>query len=308
VNAPPAAADAFPVRLAHLSDIHLFTASIGWHSRDWFTKRATGWLNYRWLGRQARFRHADAVGAALAVELRQRRPDHVVFSGDATTFAFPEEFRHAAAVLGVSSPDPLPGLAVPGNHDYYTVGAAAAGWFECSFAPWQTGRRVGEAIYPFAQRVGPLWLVGVNSSSGNRWPWDSAGRVGRAQLDRLAQLLSSLDAGPRILVTHYPVCLASGRPEPVYRRLLDLKELIRAATAGGVCLWLHGHRHHPYHLSGATDVPFPIICVGSGTQTGIWTYNEYSIRPPVLQAVRRTYHAETNTFRDAEAFELRLAC
>ena len=36
---------------------------------------------------------------------------------------------------------------------------AATGLFERYFAAWQTGERVDGAPYPFAQRVGPLWLV-----------------------------------------------------------------------------------------------------------------------------------------------------
>ena len=111
----------------------------------------------------------------------------------------------------------MPGIAVPGNHDYCTATAVRAGHFERIFTAWQNGERVGEAIYPFAQRVGHAWLIGVNSSTANRWPWDVRGGVGRDQLERLEELLHRLEAGPRILVTHYPVWLASGRREPRIR-------------------------------------------------------------------------------------------
>src|SRR5262249_14913330 len=109
-----------PLRLAHLSDIHITARPLGWRRRDWLSKRVTGWLNLRLLGRAHRFRQAEAVLAAWAADLRRRPPDWIIFSGDATTLAFEAEFAQAAALLGVTGPDRLPGLAVPGNHDYYT--------------------------------------------------------------------------------------------------------------------------------------------------------------------------------------------
>ena len=94
---------------------------------------------------------------------------------------------------------------MPGNHDYYVSDSVRAGSFERHFAPWLTGERVDENTYPFAQRVGPLWLVAVNSSRANWFPSDASGRCGAEQLERLGRLLQRLARG-RILVTHYPIC------------------------------------------------------------------------------------------------------
>src|SRR5439155_18065404 len=99
------------VRLAHFSDIHLTAKPLGWQLRDWFNKRLTGWLNLRLLRRSRRFRQADNIIVALVAELRRRRPDAIVFSGDATALGFPSEFERAAALLGLRDPDPLPGVA-----------------------------------------------------------------------------------------------------------------------------------------------------------------------------------------------------
>src|SRR5262245_14226936 len=143
-----------PIRLAHFSDIHITAAPLGWSRGDYLTKRFPGWINYRWLGRQFRFRRADQVLAALVAELRQRRPDRVVFSGDATALGFETEFVRAATLLGIGEAGGPPGVAVPGNHDYYTAGVVAKGLFERYFAAWQEGVRIDGATYPFAQRVG----------------------------------------------------------------------------------------------------------------------------------------------------------
>jgi len=299
-NAAPA------VRLAHLSDVHITARPLGWRRPDWFTKRFPGWINYRWLGRAHRFRRADEVLAALLTDLRARPPDRVIFSGDATALGFEAEFVRAALLLGVGSPEALPGLAVPGNHDYYTPAVQRSGLFERYFAPWQTGERIDGTTYPFAQRVGPVWLVAVNSCTGNRAPWDAGGSVDAPQLERLGLLLERLEPGPRILVTHYPVALSSGQKERRTHGLRNLTDLVRVAARGGVCLWLHGHRHGPYCLPSPSFAPFPVICAGSATQYGLWSYNEYAIAGSRLEATRRVYAPGTRRFEDAGTFELSL--
>src|SRR5215813_10428875 len=94
-----------PVKLVHFSDVHITTRRLGWRRRDLVSKRVTGWLNMRLLGRAKRFRHADEVAAAMVREIRERRPHHVIFSGDATALAFEMEFAEAARQLGVKDPD-----------------------------------------------------------------------------------------------------------------------------------------------------------------------------------------------------------
>jgi 3',5'-cyclic AMP phosphodiesterase CpdA len=250
------------------------------------------------------FHHADAIMRRLMDELTERGVHHVVFSGDATALGFESEIRKAAEVLDVGG---RPGLAIPGNHDYCTRPAATSGLFEKFFAPWQEGERVDGVRYPFAQRVGPVWLIAVNSATGNRLFWNAAGNVGAEQRDRLRALLARLAPGPRILVTHYPVCLKSGKNELWSRGLRDLGEVVRVAAEGGVCLWLHGHRHGSYFLEKPPQAPFPAICAGSVTQRDVWSYNEYTIDGATLQAVRRGYNLDSGAFEDRDDFTLRLS-
>jgi 3',5'-cyclic AMP phosphodiesterase CpdA len=283
------------VRLAHVSDIHITAPLIDWSWRDWLNKRFAAWLNFRVLGRCLRFRHAETVLARIIHKLEER-VDHVIFSGDATALGFPGEMRRAADLLRVGA---LPGLAVPGNHDYCTVPAATSGNFERSFAPWQQGIRVDDEIYPFAQKVGHAWLIGVNTATGNRWAWDAGGAAGEPQRQRLARLLEKLDGGPRILVTHFPVCLSSGKREGRTHGLRDLSALVDVAHRGGVSLWLHGHRHGAYALQTPALSPFPVICAGSATQTGLWTHGEYTLDDHRLEGVRRIYDLKTGSFVEA---------
>jgi len=294
------------IRLAHFSDIHITAPHLDWKLGDWFNKRYAAWVNFRWLGRRHRFGRADEVLTRLVAEIAERRPDHIIFSGDATALGFESEFRRAAEMLRVGDASMPPGLAVPGNHDYCTRQAAASGLFERYFAPWQTGTRLDGELYPFAQRVGHLTLVAVNSCTGNRWPMDASGAVGPRQCDRLRQLLAKLEPGPRILVTHYPICLANGRPESRVHGLRDLAELVKVAAEGGVHLWLHGHRHHAYCFQETPLAPFPVICCGSATQNGLWSYGDYTVEDWQWRVRQRIFDPDAGTFRDGPTVELRL--
>ena len=297
-----------PVRLVHVSDIHVALPRAGWRPADFLSKRVTGWINLRLLGRGKRFRHTDAILAALAAECRgQERPDRLIFSGDASALGLPGEVQRAARLLGVHEPGGIAGLAVPGNHDYYTPADDRRGGFERCFAPWQLGTRVDAATYPFAQRVGHLWLVAVNSCTGHRRPTDASGLVGRAQLERVERLLGELEPGPRVLVTHYPVAGPDGGPEKPHHGLRDVADLVAVACRGGVGLWLHGHQHRPYRLVDPQVVPFPVICVGSTTDARSHGYNRYTVDGSRLTADRRIYDPVSRAFRAGESFALDLA-
>jgi len=262
-------------------------------------------MNLRFGGRGKRFRQTEAVLTTLRSELHQRGFDRVIFTGDATALGFEEESARAATLLGLDA-EILPGLAVPGNHDYCTVYAATTGHFERHFAPWLTGERVDNALYPFAQRVGPAWLIAVNSATPNWWPSDASGRVGEDQLCRLETLLQRLEGGPRVLVTHYPVRVSSGDPETPSHALRDLDDLLAVSRAGGVSLWLHGHRHNSYYHPATDDVPFPVLCAGSATQHRLWSYGDYTLAGDRLQVVIRAYDEVRGGFVDDRAFEVRL--
>jgi 3',5'-cyclic AMP phosphodiesterase CpdA len=293
------------VRLAHFSDIHITAPNCSWRLRDWWSKRMSAWINLQVLGRGKHFQHSERILTALRQEVKQRQFDRLIFSGDATALGFEEEMRRAAELLGVGeSPT---GLAVPGNHDYCTSDAMHSGHFERCFAPWQSGERIGSEVYPFAQRVGPVWLIGVNSSTANRMYWDARGRVGADQLERLEKLLATLEPGPRILVTHYPIRRANGRQEKAFHGLRDLEDLLAVARRGGVVLWLHGHLHGHFYHRPSEQLPFPVICAGSTTHHGLWSYSDYNLTGSHLRAIQRIFVAEQGSFRDGGTFEVDLS-
>ncbi len=291
------------LRLAHFSDIHLTATPVRLAALDWMSKRSVGWLNGRF-GRGKHFVDATAIASAMAQELRGRGHDHVIFSGDATALGLRVEYDEVRRVLKPDEGWPA-AIAVPGNHDYYVGRSARRKVFESVFASWQQGERIGDFTYPFAQRVGPIWLIGVNSAGPNVAFWDARGRVGRGQRARLAELLKRLPPGPRIIVTHYPLRLEDGRPETRWRKLRDARPVLDIARAADVRLWVHGHRHGSYVRPPGDGIPFPLICAGSATQAGLWSYNEYTFADGLLHGRRRFWSAADGRFVDGAAFVLK---
>jgi 3',5'-cyclic AMP phosphodiesterase CpdA len=294
------------IRLLHFSDIHVTTTPLGSSWRDWCNKRLMGWLNVHLMGRGARLAQATQLTQLLHAEIIQRRPDAVIFSGDASLLGFPAELEHAARLLGLTGDAPCPGIAVPGNHDYYVTAAAQSGAFERLFSPWQRGVRLDQRHYPFAYRVGPVWLIALQAARPHVSFWDASGRVGLSQWQDLEQLCQRLEPGLRIVVCHYPLLTEKRRPEPWYRRLRDAPTAYRRIHQCQIALWLHGHRHHWYYLPADESLPCPTIGAGSATQRGQAGYLEYRLDGPVLYALRRAYDPVKGAFRDAEHFQLTL--
>ena len=219
---------------------------------------------------------------------------------------FDSEMVEAAGMLGVGDEALPSGIAVPGNHDVYVSRAERRGAFEAAFAPWQQGQRLGNAIYPFAKKVGHVWLIAINSAKSNFWMWDATGKVGEKQLARFRDLAASLDDGPRIVVSHYPILTKKRLPEPRFHRLRDWDRVRDVAAECGVSLWLHGHRHSWYVLPAGENLPFAAICAGSSTQTKKWGYHEYAIDGWKLTGLRRVFDPEAGAFLDTDTFELEL--
>ena len=69
--------------------------------------------------------------------------------------------------------------------------------------------------YPFARKVGHVWLIGLNSAVPNFWLWDASGpRRPGADSSGSSELCATLDGGPRIVVSHYPLLMQGHKPEP----------------------------------------------------------------------------------------------
>ena len=158
-------------------------------------KRALGYLSWTLRRRPV---HEGTVLPALVEDLRRARPDHIVITGDITNISLPDEFARGADWLRRLA-DARDLTVIPGNHDAYvdvpwdrSLGRWSAYMSGAAAAPF-TGETpvAAPADFPFVRLRGPLALVGV-STAAPMPAWSAAGRIGAAQLDRLAEQLEGL--------------------------------------------------------------------------------------------------------------------
>ena len=223
-----------PLRFAHTSDIHLLDLH-GVRPWRYLNKRITGRLNLALRrGGQHDGRLFDAA-AAQAVALGAER---LVVTGDLTNLSLQTEFALVARKLDAL---PIPATVIPGNHDAYTRGAAAAHRCEAFLGHHMEGEREGGHRYPFVQRFDGVALVGLSTGIAT-WPLYAVGRLGAGQRTRLAKVLATLrrEGRARIVLIHHPVMPGQSKP---HKQLLDLEEFGAVIAEHGAELILHGHEH-----------------------------------------------------------------
>jgi 3',5'-cyclic AMP phosphodiesterase CpdA len=222
--------------LAHLSDPHLAPLPQP-RVLELIGKRATGFVNWR---RRRGAMHQPEVLARIVADLKRQAADHIAVTGDLVNLALPAEYPAARAWLDMlGSPHDV--TLVPGNHDAYVrsgVTASLAHWSE-----FMRGDEGGAAApgFPFLRRRGPLALIGVSTSVPSL-PLLATGRVGRAQLQRLATLLEDArrDALFRVVMIHHP---PTSKPSHYLKRLTDGRQFCEILAQHGAELVIHGHNH-----------------------------------------------------------------
>ena len=118
------------MRIAHLSDVHLFSAD-GARAADFLNKRWLGGLNLL-VNRGQKYR-AD-VFDALVADVNAQGVDHVACTGDITNLALPGEFRYARERFDRFALGPAEVTCIPGNHDNYV--SEGEGLFEGAFGEY----------------------------------------------------------------------------------------------------------------------------------------------------------------------------
>jgi 3',5'-cyclic AMP phosphodiesterase CpdA len=220
--------------LAHLSDPHLPPLPSPRLS-ELAGKRALGYLN--WTRNRHKFHKRDVLDL-LVSDLQAQTPDHVAITGDLVNLALEAEFAPSRAWLeNVGTPDRV--TVIPGNHDAYV--RATQHRFAEAWGSYIVGDDTSDrgAAFPAVRRRGPLVLISVSSAVPTP-PLMATGRLGRSQLDALAQILARLSAEQafRVLLIHHPL-----RSDAHAKRLTDSSELLALLKQHGVELVLHGHDH-----------------------------------------------------------------
>lgn len=228
-----------PVRLAVLADLHLSVEETG----TWRVSHRT----------EERLREAVA-------SLDSLDPDAVLFAGDLTGWAAPEEydaFDRAIAELDA------PFLAIPGNHDFPLEHHSQEGISLTEFE-----RRYAPGEFPWRERIGEIDLIGLNSNRATRdAPAESyEGRVDGTTLDWLRETLPDVDhpivsvhhtlPGARAFYEHARDRLPISGDSPV---LENADELLSLLVEHSVPLALTGHLHVPAVVtaSGVRELSLP---------------------------------------------------
>jgi 3',5'-cyclic AMP phosphodiesterase CpdA len=239
-------------------------------------KRIGGFINWR---RRRRHFHLANVIERIVADLKAQAPDHIAVTGDLVNLSLAGEFAPARSWLErLGRPQDV--TLVPGNHDTYVWSKARhpqRHWAEymCGDGPSAT------PDFPFTRRRGPAALIGLTTAVPTL-PFRATGRLGAAQLDRLAGLLDALGRAGlfRIVLIHHPPVT---RPEWRARRLIDGDDFIAVLKRHGAELVLHGHEHidqvrwfeTPRHPVAAVGVPSASGTVGGKYDSA--AYNLYAI-------------------------------
>jgi 3',5'-cyclic AMP phosphodiesterase CpdA len=259
--------------LAHLSDPHLAPLPAPRWS-ELIGKRATGYINWQ---RRRRFIHDPAVLAKIVADLKAQAPGTIAVTGDLSNIALPEEFvRGRAWLASLGAPSDV--TVIPGNHDAYVRAAAAEP--ERHWGDHMRGDD-GASGFPFVRRRGPLALIGLSSAVPTA-PFMATGRLGEAQLARLAETLVALAPEKvfRVVLIHHPPVSQAKR----HKRLTDAAQFLRVIGTHGAELVLHGHDHlHMINwLDGPNEARVPAVGVPSasaawGMSKDAAAYNLYAI-------------------------------
>ncbi len=197
--------------LAHLSDPHippLPQPSLP----ELLGKRATGYFNWR-VNRGGH--HRRDVLDKIVADLKAQAPHHIAVTGDLANLSLPAEFPIGLSFLSDLGPAEQVTL-IPGNHDAYV--RAQAKTHLSSWRDFLLGDAAQAPVFPFVRRRGPLAIVGLSTALPTA-PFLATGKLGREQLDALAQTLEAFGKENvfRVVLIHHPP--AGNRP--LHKRLTD---------------------------------------------------------------------------------------
>jgi 3',5'-cyclic AMP phosphodiesterase CpdA len=270
--------------IAHLTDVHLSPIA-GFSPRYWSLKRALGYAN--WLRNRRRV-YLRPVLDRIVADLEAQRPDHIAVTGDLVNIGLPRELVNALGWLESLGP-PSRVTVIPGNHDIYTrlerdVGTGR--WAHYMASDAEGARHVGEAGgFPFVRLLGRVALIGLNSAVPTP-PLIASGRLGREQIDRVAELLARLGRADlfRLVLIHHPPLTGQARRS---RALEDAGELEAVLGRHGAELVIHGHNHlNMMAWCPSPAGPVPVVGAPSSAQAlpykaePLARYNLYRIEGP----------------------------
>lgn len=290
------------MKIAHFSDLHVLALG-GVRPWRFFGKRFTGWANIRF--KRGHIHRADYVRAVMR-EVRGRKVDHVVITGDITNLALEPEFELAHEILenelGLGADEIS---IVPGNHDLYTRGALRSRRFTMFFSRYtkcdiDVAVDVGAGHFPFVKLRGPAAIIGI-STAVPRPPLIASGEIGSAQLAALDRALAHPEVKKRtpVLIQHHPVHNPPSRVKTYQNGLTDADALAHRLRALDRGLLLHGHLHRRVQRSIGK-----VLAIGATSASlhheedaRMAGFNLYEIDERGVRAEAHVFEPASETFR-----------
>ena len=245
--------------LAHLSDPHLPMPQA--RALELIGKRATGYVN--WWRTRVRL-HVPQALAGVVADIKEKKPDHVVVTGDLVNISLPAEFTPAAEWLAAMG-GPKDVTLVPGNHDVYVATAwpKTLGLWGAYMASDGAPPAESFDVFPTLRRRGPEALVGL-SSGVPKPPFFATGTLGETQIARAEKMLAELKREDlcRVVLIHHPPLTSESR----FKRLTDAEAFQAMIRRAGCEIVLHGHNHRSEvaRIAGP-DGPVPVVGVASAS-------------------------------------------
>ena len=231
------------MRIAHISDIHLFCGHCIRHENI-LNKRLIGLAN--WYLRRRRkmdFRILDL----LSEKMKELEPKVLCITGDIVHLGFREEFERARKWLeGLRSICPV--KIVPGNHDAYLPECIPRlkktfGDFFSIKGSEISGKAPLEDIFPVVDvdEKSGVALIGLSTATPTGLI-HATGSLGEGQIQRLGGALKDLGRKGllRVILIHHPPihgCVSKRRS------LIDLDGLEKLVDKTGAEVFLFGHSH-----------------------------------------------------------------
>lgn len=234
-----------PLRIAHVSDLHVLSRTGAQWRRIVFNKRITGYANL--LLRRGRVHRRDYLLAVLSAAAKSA--DHLVVTGDITNLSLEHEYEEASALLDDAART-AEVTVVPGNHDIYLPSTHRHRRFPHHFERFlqsdlpELTRDLPAGPFPCVKLRGPLAIIGL-SSAVPRPPFVSAGYAGHVQLEALASVLAHPEVQRRtpIVLLHHPPLDRRPRLLQLRDGLVDAAALRRTLAPLARGLVLYGHTH-----------------------------------------------------------------
>lgn len=243
-SAAAGSSDVRPLRIAHLSDLHIARAPL---AGDLNLKRILGRANYL-LFRQHRYK--ERIAAAAVAKMAEKAPDLALLTGDTTQLGLDAEFDAAEALLSPLAAAGIPVIAVAGNHDIY--GRSSRLRYEAFRS------RLARGLERDAHGI--IRLPGAEilalEQDGESLPFLSRGTQRLDELERAAEAWRSEPNGTvRLVCGHYPVIDPHGGRLAFMHGLRQVEVLMEFCRAHRVTAYFCGHNHRRF------SAPMPGGCM-----------------------------------------------